>query len=110
MVPVPYVGNVLSNWIGRSLGGKPSLRIACRSTVWPSFLIAALENVYGRDQVRTVELLPLDRTDIRVAAEAEEINPQIFLKAINEANAFSLATRPLTLQLLIDEFRTFRKG
>ena len=109
MVPVPYVGNVLSNWIGRSLGGKPSLRIACRSTVWPSFLIAALENVYGRDQVRTVELLPLDRTDIRVAAEAEEINPQIFLKAINEANAFSLATRPLTLQLLIDEFRTSGK-
>ena len=105
MVPVPQAGTVISNWIGKKHPGEFKLRLACRSTVWPRFLLAKLQEVFGPDFVRVAELLPLEEGDVHIAAVADGLDPDAFMDEVRSSGSGTLAARPLTLQLLMDEFR-----
>lgn len=109
MVPVPQAATVLSNWIRNYLRPDVSLRLACRSTVWPGFLLSCLSSVYGSESVVVAELLPLDDTDILAAAKAEGIDSRGFINEIARSGTQTLASRPLTLKMLFDEFRSIKK-
>jgi len=50
-------------------------------------------------------ILPLTRAQIRDAAEEARVDSRLFLVALDNAGVTSLATRPLPLILLLDEFR-----
>ncbi len=51
-------------------------------------------------------LAPLRRSDLAVAAVAHGVDPDQFIQAVSEAGAQALARTPLTLNLLLNEFRT----
>ena len=104
MVPIPRVQVLLKTWIGRSVRPTSRLRVACRSAVWPSLLTQSIRDVYG-EGMRSVELLPLGKEDVAVVAEAEGVDPAKFCEAIDAARAQPLASRPLTMKLLVEEYR-----
>lgn len=83
-----------------------SIRIACRTMLWPSATLEpALQKIWGEDQVRVVELAPLRRVDVIEAAELQGIDPEQFIPALFEASAVPFAIKPLTLNMLFDLFK-----
>lgn len=50
------------------------------------------------------KLCPLRREDVVLAAKAQRVDPEAFLKAVDEREAASLASRPYTLRMLLAEF------
>src|SRR5258708_23858891 len=95
----------VSKLIGSALADVPRerliLRIACRAVGWPETLTEGLEKLFGSDRVVVIELLPLRRVDVQVAAKANSIEYEPFLKQIREQEIQGLAMRPVTLDLLI---------
>lgn len=91
------------------------LILACRSLEWPDSegqdlirLWPALKPPEGRSGI--FELCPLREKDVRLAAEhrlaAREKAPAVdkFLRAVRQRQLVGLATRPLTLKMLLHEF------
>lgn len=78
------------------------LRIACRTALWPERLTEEL----GSPAV--LELLPLRRCDVWAAAEARGIDAAAFLQAVIGRSAQALASRPLTLEMLLAQFAAGR--
>ncbi len=80
-------------------------RIVCRAADWTQLFEGGLRNLWGKDNVAVYCLQPLTEGNVRKAAEAEGVHPDAFLKEIwaNEATAF--ASRPVTLFMLLGEYR-----
>lgn len=76
-------------------------RITCRSAEWPPSLTDALSRIFGKDNVQTYVLCPLRRQDVIAAAQAMEIDGQVFLADINRIGAEALAAKPVTLDMLL---------
>ncbi len=106
MIPMRQAAAVVDEWIQQRLQHKPCLRIACRSAVWPGILSSRLASLYGDSSIVSVELRPFTQDDIRAIAECEEIDADAFLDAVRSARVLVLAQHPLTLKLLISEFRS----
>lgn len=99
----------VANLIAAELPGLPvdrlSIRIACRTAVWPAETLgAALEDLWPEAAV-TLELAPLRRQDIFNALDAEEIPSEGFMRALFSAHAIPFAIKPLTLRLLLAIYR-----
>lgn len=78
------------------------LWITCRTAVWPSFLEKDLKSIWSKEQVKTYQLAPLRREDVRQAVEAtDNICADSFLEEIQEKRLTSLAIKPITLKFLI---------
>lgn len=90
------------------LAGRPvdrlRLRIACRTAEWPQLLEIGLNEKWGEEAVWVVELVPLRRADVTVAAQTRGVDPEAFLESIQEAGAVPLAIRPVTLEFLLNTY------
>ncbi len=107
----------LQQWSGRNehftgaakgLLNRLRLRISCRPGLWPENLGRLLESLYsdGNNEADAEnpikwDLLPLREEDVRLSAREHQLNPDRFMREIEKANAFSFASRPLTLKLLL---------
>ena len=84
--------------------GRLSLRVGCRTADWPKKLEGGLNRLWGEGSVGVYELAPLRRTDVTTAAEANTLNPNKFLDAVDGAEAVPLAIKPVTLEFLLDSY------
>jgi predicted NACHT family NTPase len=81
------------------------VRISCRTAEWPNLLEQGLRELWPEGGFEAYELAPLRRADVIGAAEAEGIDPEAFLNALDEAMAVPLAIKPVTLGFLMDTYR-----
>lgn len=90
-----------------------SVILACRTLEWPQALGRQLAALWGEpthDQEEKpagfeFELCPLTRSAVVRAGSAYQASSNDFLKAVHERQIQGLAARPLTLFMLLDEFR-----
>lgn len=84
--------------------------LACRSAEWPvseGAELAALWPAVAAEGPRYLvwELCPLRRVDVELAAQASGYDAEDFLVAIYRQHVASLANRPMTLRMLLREFK-----
>lgn len=89
-----------------------SVILACRTLEWPQPLGIQLAALWGEPKQEEqkpsgfqFELCPLTRSAVVQAATAHAVAPNDFLRAVHERQVHGLAARPLTLFMLLDEFR-----
>jgi len=104
LVRVSTVAGILASKLRECPRERLHLRIACRTADWPSSLESALVGYWGEQAVRVYELAPLRRVDVIEAAGANGLSTDTFIQAIDRAGAVPLATRPITLQFLLNAF------
>jgi len=105
LLRIDSVAGLLADELPRYPTARMSIRIACRTAVWPHQpLETALKHIWGEDAVGVFELAPLRRRDVTTAAEQRRIDPQRFSDELHAANAVAFALNPLTLNL---RFRIF---
>jgi energy-coupling factor transporter ATP-binding protein EcfA2 len=109
LLSVPTLGGLLAEVFGDyPRDADLRIRIACRSAVWPQSLQQALKDKWGEDRVEIVEMAPLRRCDAALAAQQEGLDPDSFLRQIEEHHAGVLAARPVTLRFLLNIARQQR--
>ncbi len=81
-----------------------SFRIGCRTAEWPGSLSDDMKNIWSEESVGIFELAPLRRKDVVTACIEEELDPEAFIRAVQEAEATPLALKPVTLQFLLDVY------
>ena len=81
------------------------LRIVCRTGYWPAVLEQGLLNLYPKDSVKVIELMPLRRGDVLQAASDEEIDVKIFMDGLFSLGITAFAARPITLLTLFHRFK-----
>ena len=108
LLRIDTVAAILADELPRYPTARMSVRIACRTAVWPHELLeTAFKNIWGEDAVGVFELAPLRRKDVIEAATQRGIDPQQFLQEVQAAQAEAFALKPLTLNLL---FRIFENS
>ena len=95
----------IANLLASELPGLPtdrlSIRIACRTAVWPANTLGiALQNIWG-EASGVFELAPLRRRDVFTALEARGVATEGFMRALFAAQAVPFAIKPLTLKMLL---------
>lgn len=80
------------------------LRIACRTSGWPSDVECMMTDLFDGD-IGVYELAPLRKIDVERSAENAGVSAQRFIESVEERAAAPLAGRPVTLNLLLDLFR-----
>ena len=102
MVPARRRWLAIKRWVTEDLAGTgASIRITCRSAVWPSELKQVIREFVGGDSFATAALQPLSDEDIHSAAASRGIAPDAFLERIHSSGARSLAAQPLSLRMLM---------
>ena len=102
MIPARRCWLAIKHWISGELRGTgASLRITCRSAVWPSPLTQVIREVAGHQSSAVSLLHPLSDEDILAAAEAHGIDATNFLERTHSSGARNLAALPLSLRMLI---------
>jgi hypothetical protein len=105
LLRIDSIANLLADELPRRPHARLSLRIACRTAVWPGGILEpALTGLWGEAGVGVFELAPLRRIDVNAAAKLRGIDPDAFIRALFEADAVPFAIKPLTLNLLFDIF------
>jgi hypothetical protein len=106
LLRIDSIANLLASELPRYPSSRLSVRIACRTAVWPSgTLEPALHRIWGEDNVGVFELAPLRRRDIIAAADVEGVDPRAFIDELYSANVVPFAIKPLTLKLLLGLFQ-----
>ena len=106
LLRIDSIANLLADELPRHPTERLSIRIACRTAVWPSATLEpVLRRIWGDAAVGAFELAPLRRRDVVAAAEATGINADIFFRELYSANVVPFAIKPLTLKLLLALFR-----
>lgn len=96
----------IKHWIEQNFQETgASIRVTCRTAVWPKELSDAILQLCGQQSFAMAYLQPLSEEDVAVAAESHGIHPASFLAQIEKARVQSLASRPLTLGMLLDSAR-----
>lgn len=80
------------------------LRLACRTTIWPSDLEPALRELWQLKVVPVYKVTVLTREDIRLTAQSSNINPDLFFNQLTGSDVTPLAAIPLTLCLLLQQY------
>ena len=102
MIPARRRWLAIKRWVTDHLQGTgASIRITCRSAVWPPELTQVIREFAGNQSFATALLHPLSDEDILAAAAAHAIDPVAFLERIHSSGARSLAGQPLSLRMLI---------
>lgn len=81
------------------------LRIVCRTGYWPAVLEQGLLNLYPKDTVKIIELMPLRRGDVMQAAIDESLDVKTFMDGLFSIGITAFAARPITLLTLIHRFK-----
>lgn len=82
-----------------------SVRVACRTAIWPSTFERDLKALW-QDQVGVYELAPLDRNALQLAAAVTGVSTTDFISEVQRLRVQALASSPLTLLMLLQEFRS----
>ena len=102
MIPARRRWLAIKRWVTEDLAGTgASIRITCRSAVWPSELTQVIRELVGGESFATAALQPLSDEDIHAAAASQGIAPDAFLQRIHSSGARSLAAQPLSLHMLM---------
>ena len=102
MIPARGRWLAIKRWVTEDLAGTgASIRITCRSAVWPSELTQVIRELVGSESFATAALQPLSDEDIHSAAASQGIAPAAFLERIQSSAARSLAAQPLSLRMLM---------
>ena len=106
-IHVPTVVSLLSRKLREHEDqiSRLQFRIACRTADWPRSLQEVCEKLWGKESVGVFELAPLIRRDVVVAAQAEGLDADAFTEAIAQRSAQPLASKPITLQMLMGIFK-----
>ncbi len=103
---VPEFIHALGGWLRDSLTDKLRLILACRCAEWNETEGDQLFQLWPEPQRGGVfELCPLRACDAEIAARESGLDAQEFMSAVWRHNVRGLAARPVTLKMLIDEFR-----
>jgi hypothetical protein len=106
LLRIDSIANLLASELPRYPTSRLSVRVACRTAVWPSgTLEPALRRIWGEDNVGVFELAPLRRRDVIAAADVESVEPRAFIEQLYSANAVPFAIKPLTLRLLLGLYK-----
>lgn len=100
---IPTLARTFARNLATMPTGRLQLRIACRTAEWSLTLARTLTSIFGT--ITTVELLPLRRADMRYFT-THHVPTDEFVGAVERARVVPLASRPLTLNLLIQAFQT----
>jgi hypothetical protein len=84
--------------------GQVFTRIACRTSELPTEFQEQLSSLYQENSLKAVELAPLRDLDVKLAARENGVEDDVFYKVILEKDLGVLASRPITLNMLIQEF------
>jgi len=79
------------------------LCIACRPAIWTKGYQSLFKQIW--QDIITLELAPLRIMDVNEAAEKNGINVKTFEEEVLKAGVVSFATKPMTLNFLIDQFK-----
>lgn len=82
------------------------LRIGCRSADWSALLEKRLPKLWGEDAVAQYQLAPLGREHVRVAAAEEALDPDEFIRQVQQKQVTGLAIKPITLRMLLAIYRS----
>jgi hypothetical protein len=101
LLRVDSIANLLADELRDTPTERMSLRIACRTAVWPADTLgAALKRIWG-EASGAFELAPLRRRDLFTALDAHGIAVEDFMRALFAAQAVPFAIKPLTLKMLL---------
>ena len=103
MIPARRCWLAIKHWVTDELQATgASIRITCRSAVWPSQLTQVIREYAANRPFATALLHPLGDDDILAAAASHPIDdPAAFLRRIRDSGARSLADQPLSLRMLM---------
>ena len=102
MIPARRRWLAIKRWVtGELRGTDASIRVTCRSAVWPRELTQVIREFAGNESFAAAVLDPLSDEDILAAAQAHALDPVAFLERIHASGARSLAGQPLSLRMLI---------
>lgn len=80
-------------------------RIGCRSADWTAILEKGLPKLWEKDAIAQYQLAPLGREHLRIAATAEGIDPDEFIRQVQQKQVTGLAIKPITLRMLLAIYR-----
>ena len=102
MLRIETVPHLLAEGIQELPADRLSVRIACRTAVWPAATLGRiLTDIWGEPDLGVFELAPLRRRDVLTALAANDIDPDEFIPKLFGAQAVAFAIKPLTLKMLI---------
>lgn len=104
-IKIPEVTDLILKGIELSLIDRLYFRIACRTAEFPWSFKNSMIGLWKEGQVKAYELAPLRLCDVQQAANLMAISASEFFSAINEKNAGPLASKPITLDFLLNLFR-----
>lgn len=102
LLSIPALSALLADQLCHLPVERLFIRIACRAAKWPAGLEATLGQLWQEDQREAFILAPLRRLDAIEAAKANNLSPDAFLAEVSRRNAAPLASRPVTLQQLLN--------
>lgn len=82
------------------------LRVGCRSADWSALLEKRLPKLWGEEAVAQYQLAPLGREHVRVAAAEEGLDPDEFIRQVQQKQVTGLAIKPITLRMLLAIYRS----
>lgn len=102
---IPNIGAVLTSQLRRLPTARLRLWIACRTGDWPALLESELKSQF-HDDFDVFEIAPLRRDDVASAAVHAGVDGEAFMTTVEAAGVGPLAARPLTLNFLLEAFRS----
>src|SRR4030042_6010489 len=104
-IRIDNITRLITKEIAKAPTDRLFLRIACRTADWPLSFQTELSRLWQENEVKIYELAPLRLADLRNTLELLGIETDSFLKAVEERNVGSLASKPVTLNFLLDLFK-----
>jgi hypothetical protein len=106
---IPNVARILVRHLKDLPKHRLSLRLTCRTTDWPAHIADELSALWlskdnGTEQVAVFELAPLREIDVLCAAADRGLDPEGFVREVQENNIQALASHPNTLNMLLGRF------
>jgi len=80
------------------------LRITCRTADWKNTLTEAFQEKWGKDNVKTYNLCPLRRKDVKQALNKENTDTEAFFQELF-AQDITLTSTPITLKFLLETYK-----
>ncbi len=105
LLRIDNIGAVLINEFKDLSVARLSVRIACRTADWPLGLTSQLQKLWGKDNAKVYELVPLRRIDVETAAQQNDLPPSDFMNEVLRRQAVPLAIKPVTLQFLLNTYK-----
>ena len=108
-VRIPALVSQLAGMLENEPVERLRLILTCRSAEWPHEMgreLLALWQLADAETKPLYELCPLRYVDVELAAQTYGLPAETFMSALWEKQIGGMATRPVTLLFLLDEFRS----